>query len=56
LLWFLPGGHVVWSIIGLLMGIRQLTGAWIGSHLVLRHGTRLGRPVLVATSDSKGIV
>jgi len=49
LLLFLPGGHVIWSI-GLLMGIGQLIGAWIGSHLVLRHGTRLVRPVLVTAS------
>ena len=49
LLFFLPGGHVVWTI-GLVMGAGQLTGAWIGSHLVLRHGTRLVRPVLVVAS------
>ncbi|MCG6859841.1 MAG: TSUP family transporter [Chromatiaceae bacterium] len=46
LLFFLPGGHVIWSI-ALVMGTGQLAGAWIGSHLVLRHGTRLVRPVLV---------
>lgn len=49
LLFFLPGGHVIWSI-GLVMGAGQLAGAWIGSHLVLRHGTRLVRPVLVVAS------
>lgn len=49
LLFFLPGGHVIWSI-GLVMGAGQLAGAWIGSHLVLRHGTRLVRPVLVIAS------
>lgn len=49
LLFFLPGGHVVWSL-GLVMGAGQLLGAWIGSHLVLRHGTRLVRPVLVSAS------
>jgi uncharacterized membrane protein YfcA len=49
LLFFLPGGHVVWSV-GLSMAAGQLVGAWIGSHLVLRHGTRLVRPVLVAAS------
>jgi uncharacterized membrane protein YfcA len=32
------------------MGAGQLIGAWIGSHLVLRHGTRLVRPVLVVAS------
>jgi uncharacterized membrane protein YfcA len=49
LLFFLPGGHVVWTI-GLTMAAGQLTGGWIGSHLVLRHGTRLVRPVLVVAS------
>jgi hypothetical protein len=32
------------------MAAGQLIGAWLGSHLVLRHGTRLVRPVLVASS------
>ena len=49
LLFFLPGGHVVWSA-GISMAAGQLIGAWIGSHLVLRHGTRLVRPVLVTAS------
>ncbi len=49
LLFFLPGGHVVWSF-GLTMAAGQLLGAWAGSHLVLRHGTRLVRPVLVTAS------
>jgi uncharacterized membrane protein YfcA len=49
LIFFLPGGHIVWGI-GLTMAAGQLIGAWIGSHLVLRHGTRLVRPVLVAAS------
>jgi len=49
LLFFLPGGHVIWSI-GLVMGAGQLIGAWIGSHLVLLHGSRLIRPVLVGAS------
>jgi uncharacterized membrane protein YfcA len=49
LLFFLPGGHVVWAY-GLAMAAGQLIGAWIGSHLVLRHGTRLIRPVLVVSS------
>lgn len=49
LLFFLPGGHVVWSY-GLVMAAGQLVGAWLGSHLVLRHGTRLIRPLLVLAS------
>jgi len=49
LLFFLPGGHIVWAY-GLAMAAGQLIGAWIGSHLVLRHGTSLVRPVLVIAS------
>lgn len=46
---FALGGHVVWTV-GLAMGLAQVAGAWIGSHLVIRHGTRLVRPVLVIVS------
>ena len=49
LLWFAVGGHVVWKI-GLIMAIGQFIGAWTGSHLVLRHGARLVRPLLVTVS------
>jgi len=49
LLFFLPGGHPVWAL-ALPMAAGQLLGAWAGSHLVLRHGARLVRPVLVAAS------
>jgi uncharacterized protein len=46
LLLFLVGGHIVWAA-ALPMALGQAIGAWIGSHLVLRHGTRLIRPLLV---------
>lgn len=49
LLFFALGGHVLWAV-GLSMGIGQMIGAWIGSHLVLRHGTLLIRFFLIATS------
>ncbi len=49
LLFFAYGGHVVWTI-GLSMGLAQVAGSWIGSHLVIRHGTRLIRPMLVTVS------
>ena len=49
LLFFAAGGHVVWTL-GLLMAGGQLLGGWLGAHLVLRHGARLVRPVLVAVS------
>lgn len=49
LLCFLPGGHIVFAIAG-AMAAGQFIGAWIGSHLVLRHGAVLVRPVLVGVS------
>ncbi len=49
LMFFAAGGHVVWSV-GLGMGLGQVLGAWIGSHLVIRHGTVLTRPLLVVVS------
>jgi uncharacterized membrane protein YfcA len=39
-------GHIVW-VIGLAMGVGQFLGAQAGSHLAIRHGARLIRPVLV---------
>jgi len=49
LLCFAAGGHLVWKT-GLIMAAGQLVGAWTGSHLVLRHGARLVRPLLVTVS------
>jgi uncharacterized membrane protein YfcA len=49
LLLFAAAGEVLWPI-ALTMAAGQLVGGWLGAHLVLRHGTRLIRPVLVAAS------
>ncbi len=49
LLFFLPGGHIDWTIAA-VMALGQAAGAWLGSHLVLRHGAALVRPVLVLAS------
>lgn len=49
LLFFILGGHVVWKV-GLLMAVGQFAGAWIGAHMVMQHGTRLIKPVLVTAS------
>jgi uncharacterized membrane protein YfcA len=49
LLVFAAGGHVVWMV-GLAMAAGQWAGAWVGAHLVIRHGARLVRPLLVAVS------
>ncbi|OQX43863.1 MAG: hypothetical protein B0D88_03630, partial [Candidatus Sedimenticola endophacoides] len=42
LLAFMAGGHLLW-LVGLTMGAGQLIGAWLGSHMVLRHGASLVR-------------
>jgi len=49
LLLFLEGGHLVWQV-GLPMAVAQALGAYLGSHMVLRHGARLARPLLVTVS------
>lgn len=54
LLFFALGGHVVWTV-GLAMGLAQMAGAWLGSHLVIRHGTRVIRPLLVLVSVAVSI-
>jgi uncharacterized membrane protein YfcA len=49
LLVFMSMGQVVWPIAA-LMAVGQVIGAWLGSHMVLRHGATLIRPVLVVSS------
>lgn len=49
LLFFIIGGHVVWSV-GLLMGAGQYIGAQLGAHMVIRNGARIVRPMLVTAS------
>ena len=49
LIFFALAGQVVWQV-GLAMGAAQMAGAWLGSQMVIRHGTRLIRPVLVLVS------
>lgn len=49
LIFFVLGGQVVWTIAA-AMAVGQFIGAWIGSHLVLRHGAALVRPLLVVAS------
>jgi len=49
LLVFALGGHVVWTV-GRVMAAGQWAGAWLGAHLVIRHGAALVRPLLVAVS------
>jgi uncharacterized protein len=49
LIFFVIGGQVVW-IVAASMAVGQLIGAWLGSHLVLKHGAVLVRPILVVSS------
>lgn len=49
LLFFVAGGQILWGI-ALIMAAGQFAGGWLGAHLVVRHGTRLIRPVLVVAS------
>jgi uncharacterized membrane protein YfcA len=46
---FMAGGHVIW-VVAASMAVGQLIGAWLGSHLVLKHGAVLVRPILVVSS------
>jgi uncharacterized membrane protein YfcA len=47
LLFFLPGRNVLF-IPGLTMGLGQLLGARIGSHLVVAKGTKFVRPIFIS--------
>lgn len=49
LLTLVIGGHVIW-IAGLAMAVGSITGGQIGSHLAMRFGSRLIRPLLIIMS------
>ncbi|MCG6898260.1 MAG: TSUP family transporter [Thiocapsa sp.] len=49
LIFFVIGGQVIWTLAA-AMAMGQLIGAWLGSHLVLKHGAVLVRPILVGAS------
>jgi len=44
---FLAAGHIHFSA-GLPMAVGQIAGAWAGSHIALKHGAFIIRPMLVA--------
>lgn len=46
---FVAAGKAIWTL-GLVMAACSMTGAWIGAHVAMRHGARVIRPLLVATS------
>jgi uncharacterized protein len=49
LIFFLFTGHIVW-IIAIVMACGMVAGGAIGARLVLRHGTRMIKPLLIVTS------
>jgi hypothetical protein len=51
---FALGGHVLW-LTGLVMGVGQMIGAWLGSQLAIKHGGKVIRPLLVISSVSLSI-
>ena len=46
---FAAGGHVLW-LVALVMAAGAIMGAWIGSHVAIRFGARVIRPLLVTVS------
>ena len=40
---------------GLVMGMGQVIGAWLGSQLAIKHGGKVIRPLLVISSVSLSI-
>ncbi len=45
---FAVNGAIEWRI-GLLMGLAQVAGAWLGAHVAIANGARLIKPVLIIT-------
>ena len=46
LIFFILGGQVVW-VVGLVMMLGQIIGAYLGSHMVVKGGAKFIRPVIV---------
>lgn len=51
---FLFAGHVSFAA-GLPMALGQAVGAWAGSHIALKHGTFIIRPLLVLTTTAAAL-
>jgi len=47
LLYFIPGGHVVW-VLGLFMGLANVAGAYLGSRMAVAKGSRFIRIAFLA--------
>jgi len=54
LLLFALGGHVLW-LTGLVMGVGQMIGAWLGSQLAIKHGGKIIKPLIVLSSMALSI-
>ncbi len=54
LAFFIPGGHVVWSI-GLVMALGQFIGGTLGAHMTMKHGVRLIRPLVILMSSAMAL-
>jgi len=54
LVFFAAGGLVFW-VLGLAMGAGQIIGAWLGSHLAIKHGAKLIKPLVVVISIALSI-
>ena len=46
---FIAAGQVAWMI-AIVMGLCNIFGAWIGTHMALKHGARVIRPLLIIVS------
>jgi len=54
LIFFAAGGQVFW-VLGLAMGTGQIIGALLGSHLAIKHGAKLIKPLVVVISIALSI-
>ncbi|WP_443971116.1 TSUP family transporter [Sphingobium sp. CR28] len=46
---FVASGKTLW-LLGFIMALGSMSGAWIGSHLAIRHGAKVIRPLLIFVS------
>jgi len=54
LILFSIGGHVWWQL-GLILGIAQAFGAWLGSKMAIKHGSKLIKPIIVIVSIAASV-
>ena len=49
LIFFQLSGLVVWEV-GLIMGLGQVIGSYTGSHMTMKHGVKLVKPMIITVS------